>query len=340
MITIKEIAGMLNVSTTTVSNVVHGKTKEVSPATVERIRKVLDEYHYTPNISARNLASSRSKIIAVIIKHYHDLDNNRLKDPFVSELLGAIEKCVRSKGYYLMVYTSGNLQEIRDFIMSWNTDGLVMVGFIEGEIYAIQEVCRRPMAIIDVYDTLQIESCINIRLEDQKSMYNMVRYLIRQGHKKIAFLADNDANLDHKRFLGYEEAMREAGLDGGIENFIILDPKTKESLQNVDLIYEKSFEYTAFACVSDYYAALISYELQKRGRRIPEDISITGFDDNYFAQLVRPALTTVHQDVTAKAETAIDKLLGMIEDPRKRHQETVVFTTEIVVRDSVKNLNN
>lgn len=68
MITIKEIANMLNVSTTTVSNVIHGKTKEVSPANVERIRKVLDEYDYMPNINARNLASNRSKIIGMVVK--------------------------------------------------------------------------------------------------------------------------------------------------------------------------------------------------------------------------------------------------------------------------------
>lgn len=68
MITIKEIANMLNVSTTTVSNVIHGKTKEVSPANVERIQKVLEEYDYMPNINARNLASKRSKIIGMVVR--------------------------------------------------------------------------------------------------------------------------------------------------------------------------------------------------------------------------------------------------------------------------------
>lgn len=81
MITIKEIANMLNVSTTTVSNVIHGKTKEVSPANVERIQKVLEEYDYMPNINARNLASKRSKIIGMVVKV------NGRENPFKDQFL-------------------------------------------------------------------------------------------------------------------------------------------------------------------------------------------------------------------------------------------------------------
>ena len=92
MITIKEMADMLGLSTTTVSNVIHGKTKEVSEATVERVRRVLQEYDYVPNISARNLASNQSKIIDVAILNSRKGYGNYLKDAFISELLGRIER--------------------------------------------------------------------------------------------------------------------------------------------------------------------------------------------------------------------------------------------------------
>ncbi|ARE64920.1 LacI family DNA-binding transcriptional regulator [Blautia pseudococcoides] len=110
MITIKEIANMLNVSTTTVSNVIHGKTKEVSPANVERIRKVLEEYDYMPNINARNLASKRSRIIGMVVKV--NGKENPFKDQFFGELLGAVEERVRSKGYNLMVYALNDVQAV------------------------------------------------------------------------------------------------------------------------------------------------------------------------------------------------------------------------------------
>lgn len=93
MITIKEIAQMLGMSTTTVSNVIHGKTKEVSQATIEKVEAALEEYNYIPNISARNLAQNESKIIGVAMRSRKDkYDDNALKDPFTGELIGGIEK--------------------------------------------------------------------------------------------------------------------------------------------------------------------------------------------------------------------------------------------------------
>ena len=89
MVTIKEMAQELGVSTTTVSNVIHGKTKEVSPANIERIQKILKKYDYTPNINARNLASKRSKIIGFLIKSKQNKVANRFEDPFIGGILGA-----------------------------------------------------------------------------------------------------------------------------------------------------------------------------------------------------------------------------------------------------------
>ena len=99
MITIKEIASRLGLSTTTVSNVIHGKTKEVSAETIARVQKFLEEVEYVPNINARNLAQGQSKIIGVVLKTldfrlwYSD---NILSDPFVAEMIGGIERAVRT----------------------------------------------------------------------------------------------------------------------------------------------------------------------------------------------------------------------------------------------------
>lgn len=338
MITIKEIAGIVGVSTTTVSNVIHGKAKEVSPATVEKIQKVLKEYNYTPNISARNLASNRSRIIGVIMKSHHEYENNRFVDPFVSELLGGVLKRANQNGYSVMVYNTWDIQELKRYIMSWNMDGMVMVGFVAEEIYSIQAVCNRPMAIIDVYDYLDMENCISIGLEDRKGMYHMVKHVISCGHKKIAFLADNDINVDHERRIGFQRAMSEAGLEAGEREFIKIIPGDYHLLVNMDEIYQRSFSYTALVCVSDYYAVHVMNGLKDRGRSIPDDISITGFDDSYLSRFVRPALTTVRQDVEQKGKTAVEHLCAMIENPEERSYRNVVFPTELVIRDSIRKI--
>lgn len=333
--TIKEIAEILGVSATTVSNVIHGKAKEVSPATVERIQKALEEYKYTPNISARNLASNKSKIIGVIMKSHHGHEYNRFIDPFISELLGGIERCADRTGYYVMVYSSQDVQEIKNYIISWNIDGMVMVGFVAEEIRSIQEVCARPMALIDVYGSCKEENCISIGLEDRYGMYSLAQYVISCGHRKIAFLADNDTNLDHERKLGFRQAMEEAGLMAEPEDFIRIVPAGYYEIANMDEIYRRSFGYTAMMCVSDYYAALVLNGLKDRGRKVPEEISVTGFDDNYLARFVRPALTTVRQDMWQKGKTAVESLCEMIENPGDKRCRNIVFPTEVVARDSV-----
>lgn len=336
--TIKEIADIVGVSATTVSNVIHGKAKEVSPATVEKIQKALEEYQYTPNISARNLASNKSKIIGVIMKSHHEHETNRFIDPFISELLGDIEVCASRMGYYVMVYTSRNIQEIKNYIISWNIDGMVMVGFVAEEIRSVQEVCARPMALIDVYGFCGEENCVSIGLEDRNGMYSLTQYVISCGHRKIAFLADNDTNLDHERRIGFRQAMEEAGLETEPEDFIRIVPAGYYEIANMDEIYHKSFGYTAMMCVSDYYAALVLNGLKDRGRRVPEDISVTGFDDNYLARFVRPALTTVRQDMGQKGKTAVECLCDMMEKPGDKRCRSIVLPTKLVVRDSVRTI--
>lgn len=337
MITIKEIANMLNVSTTTVSNVIHGKTKEVSPANVERIRKVLEEYDYMPNINARNLASKRSRIIGMVVKV--NGKENPFKDQFFGELLGAVEERVRSKGYNLMVYALNDVQQVQKFILSWNMDGLVTCGFVEGEISYLQERYKKPIVIIDDYDTDDLDNCINVRLEDKKAAYEMTKYVIGCGHKKIAFLADNNINLDHQRFLGYCQAMEEAGLPDSEENFLKICSGNRGEQDNLKELCERSYAYTAIICASDYYASMLLNALQDSGRKIPEDISITGFDDVEYASLVRPALTTVRQDIQEKGQVAVDMLVKMLEGKPEEAETLVVLPTRMVIRDSVRNIN-
>lgn len=337
MVTIKEMAQELGVSTTTVSNVIHGKTKEVSPANIERIQKILKKYDYTPNINARNLASKRSKIIGLLIKSKQNKIANRFEDPFIGRILGAIERHVRQKGYYLMVYAVDDVHQVQQFTMSWNMDGLITSGFVEGDIRYLKERFKNPIASIDDYDTNGLGNCVNIRIEDEQAEYLLTKYVISCGHRKLAFLADNLVNLDKIRFQGFCRALKEANIPvSREENFIQIYASDAGEPQNMDEIYEKSFSYTALLCASDYYAVYIENMLLDRGRKIPEEISIAGFDDVPISRIVRPALTTVRQDIQAKGIAAVEELLKLIEG--ESEDKIVQLGTELVIRDSVKKI--
>jgi Transcriptional regulators len=337
MITVKEMADILGISTTTVNNVVHGRTKEVSKATIEKVQKLIEEYDYVPNMSARNLAQNKSKIIGVAMKAQKEKYDNALKDNYTGELVGAIEKCVRNSGYFMMVYFYENINEIIKYVSSWNVDGLILLGMNGDECLKIKKKFRQPMIFIDSYYADDITKFINVGLEDEKGSYEMTKYLLECGHKKIAFLADNCMGVDAKRFLGYRRALEEYNIEYTDDNFILLTPG--------EAIIESSFAevrrctelYTAFFCASDYYAAIVMNYLIDHGLKIPQDISIVGFDDNIYARIVRPALTTVHQDVTQKGEIAVERLLSLLRGEELEHSK-IVLPVSLVIRDSVKKI--
>lgn len=340
MITIKEIAARLGLSTTTVSNVIHGKTKEVSAETITRVQKFLEEVEYVPNINARNLAQGQSKIIGVVLKSlefrqwYKD---NILCDPFVSEMIGGIEKAVREAGYYMMLYISDDIAEIIQHISTWNVDGLLLFCMMDDDADRVAAKYHKPVVCIDTYGIGKSGSFYNVGLDDEKSAYEAVHYLIGNGHRKIAFLTDNKVGVDRARYWGFRRALSEAGIEYSDRSFLRFSPSFELSQKTIDDICDKVRKHTAVFCCSDVYAVLLMKALSKRGLRVPEDISIVGFDDNLYSSVCSPALTTVHQDADLKGQTAACLLIRLIQGERPEKKE-IKMETRLVIRETVRRI--
>ena len=316
MITIKEIASRLGLSTTTVSNVIHGKTREVSAETIERVQKFLEEVEYVPNINARNLAQGQSKIIGVVLKSlefrlWHS--DNILSDPFVSEMIGGIEKAVREAGYYMMLYISDDIAEIIQHISTWNVDGLILFCMMDDDANRVAAKYHKPMVCIDTYSSEKSDDFINVGLDDERGAYEAVRYLTDNGHRKIGFLTDNRVGVDRARFWGNIEG-------------------------NTEKLCRKARDYTALFCCSDIYAIMMMAALKDRGFRIPEDISIIGFDDNLYSRICTPRLTTVHQDAAEKGRVAAGILFDLIRGKKPASRE-IRLETRLEIRDTVKKID-
>lgn len=335
MITIKDMADMLGISTTTVSNVIHGKTSEVSQKTVERVEKLLKEYDYVPNNSARSLTQKCSKIIGVALKSRKEQYDNILADPFFSELLGAIEAEIRSRGYYMMIYTSNDITELIRNILTWNVDGLLLIGILHDDFVKIRSRYKKPVVLIDSYAPRDIMNYVNVGLQDEKAAYEITSYLLERGHRRIAFLANNMEGVDYTRYLGHQRAMEEYGLKVDQKDLLIIRSGREEWEACLEELYYLSRNYTAFMCCSDYHAVLLMSYFSDRGVRIPEDLSFTGFDDVLLSRVVRPALTTVRQSISRKGFLAVDHLLKMILEEEPPEWD-IKLPFEIVERDSVK----
>ena len=340
MVTIKDMARELGISTTTVSNVIHGKTSQVSPQTVEKVEKLLQKYEYVPNINARNLAQNQSKIICVALKARKDKYRNIIADPFFGELIGAVEAEIRRQGYFMMLYISNDITDIIKYVSSWNADGLLLIGMIHDDFLRVRSKMKRPMVLIDSYVPEVVKHYVNVGLDDEGGTWQMTRYLLDHGHRRIAFVADNMEGVDYIRYKGYQRAFKDYDLEAQEEDIIIFRPGEDEKESSLHELLQLAPQYTAFLCCSDYYAALILNYLKDAGIRIPEDLSITGFDNNEFSRVVRPALTTVNQDVEWKGTLAVQSLLKLIDgEENEIENRDVHLPVRLIIRDSVRDLS-
>ena len=145
MITIQEIADKTGVSRTTVSNVIHGKTKKVSQATIDKIKKVMDETNFVPNITTMNNDETVTRNIGVVTyKEIHGM--NSMQDPFVGEFLGTIEKELRKRDYHLVFVKADAYEEALSIISAWNMDGLIILGYTEEEYIKLKNNSAPPEA--------------------------------------------------------------------------------------------------------------------------------------------------------------------------------------------------
>ena len=336
MIRIKDIADRAGVSPTTVSNVIHGKTGRVSKATVEKINRILKEMEYVPSISARMLANNSSGLIGVALGFMKKGNASSFEDPFVSAMLGNLEYQIREHGYYMMLVARHEQDDIMQQALGWNFDGMIAMALKEKEIAELSERLGKPLVTIDQYLPPEL-GVRSITMVDRGGAYQMSQYLIGKGHKKFLFLSDCDLGVDHYRWLGVRQAMEEAGIEDFESRHIVIpwNPEQREKAYEEMLPFFK--KQTALFFSSDYYALEASNFLQNRGIKVPEEISIAGFDDVTYATLARPKLTTVHQMVDGKARRAVEVLMHLIQDEPVQ-KDIPPLPTTLVERESVRDL--
>ena len=339
MVRIKDVAEAVGVSTATVSNVINGKDQRVSKEVRAKIQTALEEMGYVRNRSAMMLAQTSSNMIGVVIPCKEGVKIT-LEDPYYSALLGNLEYEIRAHGCTMYLIAQQSEEEIIRQAIAWNLEGLIVCNMVEEELTRLCEKYRRGVVSIDSYLNRSAHF-INIATDDFGGAYEMGKYLIRKGHTRIAMLADNDVQVDHHRWMGLQQAMKEAGLViTQKDHFLFSSSESVRELQFAQFLPAWK-NYTALFVASDYYALEVSSFLQSRGIRVPEDISITGFDDLIYASLARPKLTTMNQNIGKKAKMAVEALLSICEkkgeqkDTENLWEGKWLLPVKLVERESV-----
>lgn len=337
MSTIKDIANTVGVSCTTVSNVIHGKAGRVSADTIERINEAIDKLGYVPNMSARSLVSSSSKVIGMISHLKSNTRETIIEDPFHSAFIGSIEKTLRENGYYLMLRAVETTADLVAFLRNWNVDGLFFTGVFQDEFYEALNGLNIPIVLIDSY--VPPSKMCNIGLEDFKGGYTATRYLIEKGHRDIAFASPTIKNrgVVSERFLGYKQALSEAAIAFRPELVFEQELDTETTIA-LGIRLSLRNDITAVFATADILAAGIMAGIEQSGKKVPEDISVIGFDDINLCRLTSPTLTTIHQDAPYKGKLAVNFMIDLL-DKNPLKQREVILPIRLVERDSVKNMN-
>lgn len=303
---IVDIAEELGLSTATVSNVIHGKTNKVSAETVKRVQELLERRQYIPSMAGILLAQNNSRIIGVVMNDHEKYEGHVLEDGYISASLNALSAEIDRAGYFMMVKTTAEWNEISRFASMWNMEGLVIMGFCDKDYKRLREQMRIPFVVFDGYLD-EAGNLGNIIIDNYQGGMAAGEYLRELGHRRVLCISDNNTYVDMERYQGLREALPEAEL-----LIIPMEEQRRRSFYREHL--QELRRHTAVFAVSDYYALDLIRFLGSHGIRVPEDMSVMGFDDSPMGRMAHPALTTIRQDYELRARTALTMLQELRQD--------------------------
>ncbi|MFU0799062.1 MAG: HTH lacI-type domain-containing protein [Xylanivirga thermophila] len=335
---IKDVAKEAGVSIATVSYIINKNPKEsISQETIDRVNEAIKKLNYVPNLSARSLASNKTNLIGVVIPQTEPGKKFMFNNPFYGEFLSSVEYVARTKGYHVLISGTDANQSYLEVAKKRSLDGIIIVGMYDEDFYEDLKKSQIPIVLVDSY--CKDHYFHSIQINDRYGGYIATKYLIEKGHRKIAYITGmlKKGGVNDHRLLGYIDALKEANIPFQDECVYSGNVGYEYGIEVADLIYKRGNRETAIFCSADIMAMGVMKGLKNRGLRIPQDISIMGFDDSYISKLLDPALTTVKQDINLKGCTAANIIIDIAENRIKGKQD-VILPLEIVERESVESL--
>ncbi|BBF43730.1 transcriptional regulator, LacI family [Lachnospiraceae bacterium KM106-2] len=310
---ILDIAEELGVSTATVSNVIHGKTKKISDETVRRVEQLLEERKYVPSMAGILLAQNDSRMIGIVVNDHKKYEGHVLEDAFIASSMNYLSAEIEKSGYFMMVKVTQKIEDIVKFGSMWNLEGMVIIGFCEEDYVKLREFMHIPFVVYDGFFQKPKRIC-NLTIDNYDGGYQVGEYFRNQGHKKALCISDNKLCMDLERYRGFQEGFGDNGAD-----FLQIPMIERERNQFYHKHLEELKGYSAIFAVSDYYAMDLMQFLSTQQVQIPEEIAIVGFDDNPICKQISPTLSSVRQDGGQRAKLAIETLKKLKKWGRRRN---------------------
>ncbi|BCH20283.1 LacI family DNA-binding transcriptional regulator [Mesorhizobium sp. L-8-3] len=307
MATLNDVAEAAGVSPTLVSRYLNHRI-ELPAATRKRIDEAVARLDYRPNLLAKRLSTGRTESISLVTPE--------IANPFFAELAAAIEAEAERHGYAVYISsTHGDPARAVDAIRrlaDQHVDGLIMMTNRpdDGTLAAL---LRRHANVVLVDEDVPGVDLPRIFVENENGAYLAAMHLIDAGHRDIALIGGPPGLLSvRERLAGFERAMRERGLPVRPERMLLGDYSRQFGHEALLQLVDRGERPTAILACSDYIAVGVLQAARQRGLAVPADMSLVGFDDMPFAELVDPPLTTVRQPVAEMGRIAFERLVALL----------------------------
>jgi DNA-binding LacI/PurR family transcriptional regulator len=329
-VSIRDVAERAGVSIATVSRTVN-HISSVNPELAQRVWKAIEEVGYLPNTQARALVSGRSRMLGLIV--------SEITNPFFPELVQEFENLAVAQGYEVLIgstnYDPARTESLMRRLLQRNVDGVAVMTFgVEEEL--VKKLVEREFPLVFVDAGPDLPNIHILRVDYAEGIRQGVQHLAALGHRRVAFisgpLSQRSPTIRRDAFL---TAMRELGLKVPVEHLIEGNHTMEGGISAMERLIALTELPTAVMCSNDMTAIGALHALYRTTHRVPEDISVVGFDDIHLAQFMLPPLTTVQMSCKDLAAAAVEGLRAGIEPDHPKHGRRVwPISTRLVVRQS------
>ena len=300
----------------------------VNPATAAKIRKIAEAAGYRPSAVARGLVTRRTRTVGLVV--------TTVADPFAGEVACGIEQAANDHGYAVFLANSNaNPEHERKVVQALaerRVDGIIVTSSRVGSDY-LPMLAQLNVPMVLVNDQYPGEFVHSVMIANEEGSRAATDHLIELGHRRIAYVGDRSGyQTDTERLKGYKQALAEAEIAFVAEFAVLGNGRPEGALAAVDWLLRSADPPTAVCCYNDMTALGAMRAIRARGLRVPEDVSVTGFDDLFFGEYLEPTLTTVRQPMRRMGEMAMENLLKLMSGEESVAQ--VKVDAELIVRGS------
>jgi DNA-binding LacI/PurR family transcriptional regulator len=327
--TIQDVARAAGVAASTVSRYLNGQLK-VSPATEAKVLGAVTELGYVPNSVARNLAQRRSGVIGFVVPE--------ISNPYFGAIADYVVEAVERHGSLVMLcsHRSQSLKQSSyiELLASGAIDAMLYLGsFRSNERLAVAIADGLPVVVVDE-PIAGLPPVHTVVMDDYAGGYQATSYLVALGHRRIAFVSGpSELGSVQERYRGYCDALRKSGLEPACQVRLAGQFTEQFGMSALPHLLAAAEPPTAAFVASDYIAFGLMSAAEAHGIRVPDDMSVVGFDDIRFSQYVQPRLTTIRSPVERMARLGVELLFERLQDPAAPAR-TEVLPVELVIRES------